>query len=87
MLEGFKWNGKGKEYNYRKELIFEVEYKKGLKWKGKGKEIKIKARNRTIFSIEYINGLKIYFEKKKYNKYKRLIYERGQFKEKKWKWK
>ena len=31
-----KWNGKGKEYDYKGRLKFEGEYKDGKIWNGKG---------------------------------------------------
>ena len=37
-MGGKRWNGKGKEYNYKKELLFEGDYLNGKRWNGKGKE-------------------------------------------------
>ena len=31
-LDGKKWNGKGKEFDYKENLIFEGEYLNGKKW-------------------------------------------------------
>ena len=37
LLNGAVWDGKGKEYNFEDELIYEGEYKHGERH-GKGKE-------------------------------------------------
>ena len=47
-------NGKGKEYDYLGELIFEGEYLNGEK-NGKGKEYR---NGKLIFEGEYLNGKK-----------------------------
>ena len=53
----FKWkkNGKGKEYNYRNELIFEGEYVDGIKWNRKGKEYTVLHKFRNIFLPQKIS--------------------------------
>ena len=40
---------KGKEYNYKGEILFEGEYLNGKRWKGKGKE---ERKNEIIFKSE-----------------------------------
>jgi len=47
-------NGKGKEYNYNGELIFDGEYKEGEKWNGIGKEYN--NNGQLIFEGEFIEG-------------------------------
>ena len=46
-------NGKGKEYNYNGELLFEGEYINGIR-NGKGKEYY--SNGKLLFEGEYING-------------------------------
>ena len=46
--------GKGKEYDYKGNLIFEGEYKNGKKWNGKLYEID--WEDKKLFKGEYING-------------------------------
>ena len=50
----YEQNGKGKEYNYYGELIFEGEYLDGKRWNGKG--IAYDKYSKLIFESEYING-------------------------------
>ena len=52
--------GKGKEYNYNRELIFEGEYLNGKKWNGQGKEYDY---GKLKFEGEYLNGKKMEKEK------------------------
>ena len=47
-------NGKGKEYNYDKNFIYDGEYLNGEK-NGKGKEYNL-DNNLLIFEGEYLNG-------------------------------
>ena len=47
-----KWNGKGKEYNNKGELIFEGEYKYGDKWNGKGYD----GQNNLVYEIKNGKG-------------------------------
>ena len=49
----YEENGKGKEYNYKDELIFEGEYLKG-KRNGKGKEYNYDGK--LLFEGEYLKG-------------------------------
>ncbi len=72
LYEGEYPNGKGKEYNYYGELIFEGEYLNRKKWKGKGKEYH--DNNELKFEGEYLNGEK-YGKGKGYNYYGNLIFE------------
>ena len=51
-------NGKGKEYNFEKKLIFEGEFKYG---KRNGKEYNDK--DELIFEGEYLNGKEMEKEK------------------------
>ena len=58
-------NGKGKEYDYYGELIFEGEYKEGKRWNGKGKEYHWDDDyNEFEFIGEYLNGKKFGKEEK-----------------------
>ena len=50
-------NWKGKEYNFKGELLFEGEYLNGKRWNGKGKEYN--WNDELIFEGEYLNGKKI----------------------------
>ena len=50
------YDGKGKEYNSKNELIFDGEYQKGKRWNGKGKECD--SKDELIFDGEYVNGEK-----------------------------
>ena len=59
-LNGKKWNGKGKEYDYDGKLEFEGEYLKG-KRNGKGKEYY--DNDKLIFEGEYLNGEKMDWER------------------------
>ena len=68
--EGEK-NGKGKEFNFDGELIFEGEYLNGKK-NGKGKEYNEKGD--LIFEGEYLNGKKN-GKGKEYNNKGKLIFE------------
>ena len=49
-------NGKGKEYNYNGELLFEGEYINGIR-NGKGKEYY--SNGNLLFEGDYINGKRI----------------------------
>ena len=53
LLNGKRWNGKGKEYNEYGKLIFEGEFLNGIK-NGKGKEYD--SYGKLIFEGEYKNG-------------------------------
>ena len=54
-------NGKGKEYNYNGDIIFEGEYYKNKKWEGKGYD----NRNNIIYELKEGKGLvKEYFDGK-----------------------
>ena len=64
----FEPNGKGKEFNYEDELVFEGEYLRGER-NGKGKEYK----GNFIFEGEYVNGLREGKGKEYY--YNKLIFD------------
>ena len=49
-----KKNGKGKEYGYKGDLLYEGEYLNGKKWNGKGKINNIDGLLK--YEIEYKNG-------------------------------
>ena len=65
----FDPNGKGKEYDYRDNLVFEGEYLKGER-NGKGKEYEY---GKLLFEGEYINGKRNGKGKEYY--YSRLIFD------------
>ena len=48
-MEGKRWNGKGRKYDYSGILLFEGEYLKGKRWEGKGKE---NEKNKLILEGE-----------------------------------
>ena len=58
-LNGKRWNGKGKEYDYYGKLKFEGEYLNGER-NGKGKEYEY---GKLKFEGEYLNGKKMEKEK------------------------
>ena len=74
-LNGKRWNGKIKEYDYDGELIFEGEYLNGQK-NGEGKE-NDNYDGKLIFEGEYLKGLKN-GKGKLYNDIGLLIFE-GEF--------
>ena len=47
-------HGKGEEYNYENELIFEGEYLEGKWWTGKAKEFNVDGKLK--FQGEYLKG-------------------------------
>ena len=55
-LNGKKWNGKGKEYDYKCRLKFEGEYLSGER-NGKAQEYDYDGK--LIFKGEYLNGERI----------------------------
>ena len=69
---GVKWNGKGKEFNYKDALIFEGEYFNGKIWNGKN--IAYDALNKKRAEYEYKNG-EINKKLKEYDENGNLIYE------------
>ena len=74
-----KRNGKGKEYDYKRKILFEGEYINGERWNGKIKELIKYNSNEMEFEGEYINGEKIGKVKKYYTNYsgRNLEYEGG----------
>ena len=56
MENGHRWEGIGKEYNDKGELIYEGEYYNGYRWNGKGKEFNEKEE--LIYEGEYFEGTK-----------------------------
>ena len=63
-------NGKGNEYNYKDELLFEGEYLNGKKHKGK----EYGEYNKLEYEGEYLNG-KRHGKGKEYNYFGVLIFE------------
>ena len=54
-LDGIR-NGKGKEYDYYGQLLFEGEYLNGKRWNGKEKVYNDVGE--LLFEGEYLNGLR-----------------------------